>query len=129
MSGKYILDADNNPLPCEDILVWARWYEDSLITDERRLLISRIGSVEISTVFLGLNHRVDDGPPILWETMVFGGDLDGEQRRYVTRADAIKGHHELVAQVQHAQFQQRLFWCLIAKVIILGAALAWLLWR
>jgi hypothetical protein len=36
------------------------------------------GNIGISTVFLGLDHRhFGDGPPLLFETMVFGGSRDG----------------------------------------------------
>lgn len=30
----------------------------------------------VSTVFLGLNHAYDDGPPQVFETVIFGGPLD-----------------------------------------------------
>ena len=33
------------------------------------------------------------------ETMVFGGENDGAVRRYVTRAEALAGHAEVVADV------------------------------
>ena len=29
-----------------------------------------------------------DGPPLLYETMIFGGPLEEEQERYSTRAEA-----------------------------------------
>jgi hypothetical protein len=42
------------------------------------------------------------GPAILWESMVFGGPLDGEQRRYATRAEADAGHTALCMAVVRA---------------------------
>jgi len=39
------------------------------------------GEVEVSTVFLGLDHAVWDGPPMLFETMIFGGPHDNSQWR------------------------------------------------
>jgi hypothetical protein len=59
-------------------------------------------SIRVSTVFLGLDYgfRTDDGPPVLWESMIFGGPLSGEMRRYTSRADAIAGHAELCELVR-----------------------------
>jgi hypothetical protein len=56
--------------------------------------------VDVSTVFLSLNHSFTDGPPLVFETMVFGGPLDGEQDRYSTRADALAGHARMVERVR-----------------------------
>ena len=58
------------------------------------------GGVEVSTVWLGLNHNWDpDGLPLIFETMVFGGKKDGEQWRYSTEALAIEGHAAVVRLV------------------------------
>lgn len=60
-----------------------------------------IADVIVSTVFLGLDHRRGaDGPPILFETMVFGGALNGEQERYSTWEEAQTGHDAMVARVK-----------------------------
>jgi len=51
----------------------------------------------VSTVFLALDHsHGQPGPPILFETMVFGGPLDSKQRRYAYWAEAIEGHDAMV---------------------------------
>jgi hypothetical protein len=56
--------------------------------------------VIVSTVFLGLNHNWCDGPPLLWETMVFGlGDDDESQWRFSSRDVAIAKHDQLVAEL------------------------------
>lgn len=87
----YTLDADFNPQPCADLATWARWFE----TAHRTLAKDRderpgAPDVEVSTVFLGIDHGV--GAPRLWETMIFGGPLDGQCWRYATRAEALDGH-------------------------------------
>lgn len=46
----------------------------------------------VSTVWLGLDHGYWGGPPIIFETMIFGGILDGEMGRYATVAQARRGH-------------------------------------
>lgn len=56
--------------------------------------------VEISTVFLCLDHSHSDlGPPIVFETMVFGGLLHDSQERYATWDEAETGHREMVTRV------------------------------
>src|SRR5262245_14898324 len=46
----------------------------------------------ISTVFLGLDHQWMDGPPLLFETMVFNGPCNEFQERYSTWKEAEEGH-------------------------------------
>lgn len=59
-----------------------------------------IGSTRISTVFLGSDHQYLDGPPLLFETMVFGGPMDGEMERYTTLEQAEQGHKAMVDRVK-----------------------------
>lgn len=56
---------------------------------------------QISTVWLGVNHNyVDDGAPIIFETMVFGFDgADQYMQRYATEDQARAGHTETVTVV------------------------------
>jgi hypothetical protein len=61
----------------------------------KTLLTTGRDPVEVSTVFLVLDHGLgDDSVPVLWETMTFGGPDDGAQRRYTSREAAIAGHYE-----------------------------------
>jgi len=68
-SGRYILDGNGEPVPCPNLLKWAVWFEDN--RSGRVVRQERVGGLWVSTVFLALDHRFGDGPPILWETMVF----------------------------------------------------------
>ena len=57
--------------------------------------------VEVSTVFLGMDHNFGGkGNPVLWETLVFGGPLDGEMDRYTSKQEAIAGHKRMVERVK-----------------------------
>jgi hypothetical protein len=95
-NGRYIL-VNGVPEPCEDLLTWGRWMESGVRTIER----TQIGDVTVSTVFLGLDHRFGpSGPPILWETMIFGGSHDGYCERHTSGEDARLGHAIAVAVVQ-----------------------------
>lgn len=57
--------------------------------------------VLVSTVWLGCNHNfTGDGPPIIFETMVFGGGYEEmDLRRYATFDEARQGHADMVTVV------------------------------
>ena len=59
----------------------------------------------VSTVFLAVNHQWGDGPPILWETMIFGGEHDGYQERYTSREEALAGHALALSMCQNNKEQ------------------------
>lgn len=94
MSDKYILDG-HKAVPAT-LMEWAKWYE----TADRTVAKTQIGDVNVSTVFLGLDHSFGYGPPQLFETMAFGGELDQEQERYSTWDQAIAGHDVMCARVR-----------------------------
>lgn len=96
MSDFYVLK-DGVAVPATNVLTWAKWFDESL--DQRRLRMTTVGDSEVSTVFIGINNSFCLGPPLLWETMVFGGPLDGEQVRHATREQALVGHDEMAARV------------------------------
>lgn len=50
--------------------------------------------------FLGIDHNWGVGPPLLFETMVFGGWLDGEQERCSTWDEAEAQHKTMVLRVK-----------------------------
>jgi hypothetical protein len=59
----------------------------------KRVAETTIGEAWISTVWIGINSRWSgDGPPIIFETMIFGGPHDGYQYRYSTQDEALAGH-------------------------------------
>ena len=60
-----------------------------------------VGESEVSTVFLGLDHQFGKGPPILWETMVFGGKHNHDQDRCSgSREQAEAMHQKMVNKVK-----------------------------
>ena len=62
----YILQ-DKKPVPVNDI---REWVSKSSGVD-RGVVLTRIGKIKISTVFLGINHSFGENrKPILFETMV-----------------------------------------------------------
>ena len=83
-------------VPCADPLEWATWLE----TADRHVASEYVGEVLVSTVFLGLDLRYGNGEPLLFETLVLGGTLDGEQERYPTWGKAEAGHKRMVQKVE-----------------------------
>lgn len=86
----YRLNEKHEPIPCT-------LYETDWSDPPRRVGNTRLPWAWVSTVFLPLNHAWDDGPPVLFETMIFGGAFDQEQWRYRTWAEAEVGHRRAVA--------------------------------
>lgn len=69
------------------------------IVKKDHLTISKI-DVDVSTVFLCLDHSFSkEGPPLLFETMIFGGPYDSYQERYHTYKEALEGHNKLVEKL------------------------------
>lgn len=64
----------------------------------RRVVMQHeIGDSHVSTVFLGLDHNfTGEGPPILFETLVQGGTLDGHMNRYASWGEAARGHVDIL---------------------------------
>ena len=52
----------------------------------------KIRDVEISTVFLRTDHAMLSRNPVLFETMIFGGEHDQYLERYETLEEAQLGH-------------------------------------
>lgn len=84
---------DGIPVPCKEGEMGKpdKLFSDRFQTDS--------GEVHVSTVFLGFNHSFSNGPPILFETMVFGGEHDSYQNRYVTLEEARLGHNHVIENV------------------------------
>ena len=96
MRGRYILKGQE-AISCPDVLKWSQWLEKA----DRTVAKDTVGVSDISTVFLGLDHSFGEGPPLLFETMVFGGSLSGEMDRYSTWDDAVGGHNAMVENVRN----------------------------
>lgn len=79
-----------------DLIEYKEWFE----TADRHVKDEVVNDIRISTVFLGIDRRFGDGPPILFETMVFGGPLNKEMERYSTWDEAEKGHDRMVQRVK-----------------------------
>jgi hypothetical protein len=86
-------DRTGNPISQD---AWAE-----LHTDLGYIVVARTDAgdgVEVSTVWIGLDQGFwREGPPLIFETMIFGGDHDGQQWRYPNEVAALAGHDQAVA--------------------------------
>lgn len=89
----WVLNDDHSLRLTDDLLAWARMFEDGT---GRTVAKDTIGEARVSTVFLGIDHNFGDGPPAVFETMIFGGPFDEYTWRYATWAEAEAGHRAVV---------------------------------
>lgn len=80
--------------PCE-MDEWVQQFERN-----RKIKVSIVNDIMVSTVFLGLDHGITPGRPLLFETMTFDecGDLD--QLRAYTWDQALDNHELLCKKYQ-----------------------------
>ena len=87
MLERYILEG-KKAVPV-DLMTWAQWYE----TAKRHVGKTEKDGVNVSTVFLGVDHAFEPNePPKLFETMIFGGEHDLYQERCSTWDEAEAMH-------------------------------------
>lgn len=92
MNKNYILigkEAVEEP----DIVKFGIWFETANRIVKKTTLPD---GIEVSTVFLGFNHQFMGDKPLLFETMVLGGEHDEYQERYSTWEEAEAGHQKTI---------------------------------
>lgn len=103
--GSYVLRG-HEVVATDNPLVAAMCFADIAARTVRKTTLTSNDSKEeseVSTVFLGIDHNfTDDGPPIVFESLVFGGPMADWMRRYATWAEAEAGHEEMVELVRQA---------------------------
>lgn len=106
-------DREGNPLT---VMEWTALYEKD---ENRHVAETVIGERRVSTVWLGIDHAFGNGPPLIFETMVFyAGDdpfafsrtcvelreelreIDQCCMRYSTKAEALLFHELLCARLR-----------------------------
>ena len=95
----------------EITLKWAKWFKANdrtvkktrlEVTEEKRFTMKekKLGFVEVSTVFLGIDHNHFGGEPLLFETMIFGGENEYEMTRCSTWEEAEAQHNEMIGRLK-----------------------------
>lgn len=95
--GDFFYDREGKPISLQE---WGRLHIDETYV---RVTDTDLGPYWVSTVWMGTNFGFGEGPPIIFETMVFttsardeghaGPEFD--TRRYATEAEALAGHEEM----------------------------------
>ena len=83
------------PVLASSAAEFGKWVESA----DRVVSHTQIADIEVSTVFIGIDHQFYNGPPLLFETMVFGGDLDQTCRRCSTWDEAVEQHESILSEV------------------------------
>lgn len=96
MFNRYILK-DKKPIRVEEEEAdqWCRTTDTVVIAKTQ---VSE--NVEISTVFLGVDYSFGYGNPLVFETMIFGGEHDTMGWRYSTWEEAEKGRARALEYLQ-----------------------------
>jgi len=85
---------------------WAEWSETGDRYVDHTVIRCDDGTPEVlvSTIFVGIDLGfLPGGPPVLFETMIFGGHLDQYQVRYETMGEAKVGHWDAVDKAREAE--------------------------
>ncbi len=76
-------------IPCKSLEEYIDWsIKNSTIILQTTITLK----IRVSTVFLGLDHGFNNGKPIVFETMIFGGKHDQYQKKYSSYKEAVQGH-------------------------------------
>jgi hypothetical protein len=89
----YVLDG-HKPIRAKSVIEYA----NCLASDEKQVAKTLFDKTTVSTAFIGFNHASpwNECEPIVFETMVFGGDFDRHCLRYSSWEEAEKGHADIV---------------------------------
>lgn len=93
-------DFDGTPLDRNDPKI-SEWYEER--NDDRQVARTLVDDADVSTVFLVIDHGFGTSPPLIFETMVFGGPHDQYCERYSNVDQARLGHAAVVKALQEGR--------------------------
>ncbi|WZO97268.1 hypothetical protein EP7_004292 [Isosphaeraceae bacterium EP7] len=99
LTDHYIL-VERKPLPCVDSEEWQRWMSGPR---EQRLVACHkfLDYTIVETYFVGFDVAPNQSNrPLVFETIVIGGRMNGMVENYSTWKDAEKGHKHACALVK-----------------------------
>lgn len=108
-------DRDGEPIETMDehgqLIIERMKYVADLLSNYDYKVVSKteVGVYEVSTVWLGIDHRFDDGPPLIFETMVFAKGTNGDASydewcwRYPTLEEAEAAHEAIVTALREGR--------------------------
>ncbi len=117
---KFRMDGSPYPPGLDGLIEWGKDLEDTRgrIIQQEELW----NGLWLSTVWLGLNHRYGEGPPLIFETMAFDhlglcGSRGIWTDRWSTLSEAEAGHFWLKQRLGSVRFTLGLWWELIWSAI------------
>ncbi|MHC5859564.1 hypothetical protein [Nostoc sp.] len=97
----YKLDG-KTPVATESFIDWNLWITSSNFADTT-VMHNEFNDYIVSTRFVGIDLNPgssnSNSQPMVFETLVMGGALDGKRNFYPTWDDAIQGHLKICTQI------------------------------
>ena len=87
------------PVAVESFMEWSLW----MLSAKTIVMINELKDSIISTRFVGIDLNLgscnSESKPMVFETLVMGGAMDGKRNFYPTWDEAIQGHLKICTQV------------------------------
>ena len=105
MPKYYKLDENRQPVPCDNLIEWAEWYEATCRVDPNPRLIARTllpDGIVVETVFLALDYAINwfpDSPAEIYETQAVQASSILDYDRFATEQEALQGHLSAIRSV------------------------------
>ena len=93
METHFILDERGEPVVAADLDHWASWLETAYLGVARSIVTP---DVVVVTMFVPVHVGEEAEAPLPFVTCIFGGILDGDERRSSSRIEALATHHSVV---------------------------------
>ncbi|YAG07716.1 hypothetical protein NSTC731_04042 [Nostoc sp. DSM 114167] len=98
MTPYYKLDGET-PVAVESFMEWSLW----MMSAKTIVMINELKDSIISTRFVGIDLNPGScnsgSKPMVFETLVMGGAMDGKKNLYPTWDEAIQGHLKICTQI------------------------------
>ncbi len=95
---KYYILKNKEPVKIEDAMEWTEWFLEN--DEDRYISKDAFYYCYIITFFFGM---ITEDLPKLFYTVVFDGQLDGENESYTTWQEAEAGHKRMVERAKSNQ--------------------------
>jgi hypothetical protein len=99
MPNHYYKLEGQTPVAVESFMEWSLW----MMSAKTTVMINELNDCIISTRFVGIDLNPgssnSNSQPMVFETLVMGGSLDGKKNLYPTWDDAIQGHLKICTQI------------------------------
>jgi hypothetical protein len=106
--GRYYILRNDEVVEELDHAVWSEWFETDY-KDVEQIAETETAHSSVQTRFLAVNLTLaQDQPPLLFETTVVGGWLEGQGEKYSSLEAARAGHDAWVGKVRAAEEENEL---------------------